>query len=1261
MDRNRLGVGIVFSGLDRGLSKSADEVARSMTRAADAMRTAEKASMGNGAGLLAEIGRGMQDVATQGKDAFTGFDAGAKMTGQDVGGLTQAIQLLQTEVHGLGKALNGAQGELDQTTKAVQDVKRAASGKGFFSDIQRGMSMLSLGRIGSLLNDVKDGMGGAGKGVSEMAKSIDELGAKMRASLDPKTASRFSSSLTGLLGVGVTAEQATTIGKSLTNAGAPLEDMRQALPMIGELVGKMGMDAGKVADMFGNAVGNLGMAVSEVTDLTKGIVKLQREYQVTDMVEHLPEFIDNAYNNLIRFGKVNKKESMRAVGDLAKMAAGFQKVGFAQAQAAKMATGFASHMGDIRYEFDKMRAGLGGGEKMQEMMKAFGAGGLDASKLVTAIQNGTMSSDDALTEMRKMVSTVNDPELKRNMMVRLREAFGPEMAAIFDPLSADLDKVNAKAEEVGKGVTPEAAFNDLSKAMGGTLGFQEKMLETTKQLFEASKDFAARADLVKGMQAQIKAINEFQKKVGDTDSILGKVISKLHAWGVVGGSMFGEDAAKVQVFSELLTSLIFPLTSVLGLATLLLKPFKLLGQSFAFLGKKMGLVAVEGEAAVGLGARLRKAFKPLKSLLTAPFETMGMAAGKAGGAFEALGAVMKKYIIGPVKFIFEKLGGKFILKMLGKLLPAAVARFGGIAASWLGGPIVGGIVTVLGLLDLLADIWPWLTKQVRKFSPAVADVMDEIGAAVGAVWGDIKAAGAEVWKAVLEGWEEIKPDLLIGWKALQQGAKELWGGIKVFAVAAWAAIKEGWAAIAPKLIAGVKALWTVQKAIWKGIAIAAIIAWDLIKAGAQLLWPVLKAGVKLWWKINKAIWGAIGDVVTHVWGVMKAGWEVIGPYLIAGAKEWWKQSKFIWGAIADAVTWTWGVIEAGWTWIKPWLVKGLKLVAVVATVAFALIVESVKAMWEFYSWVFGKVTKTAKEAWAFVSEGADEAMKSIKAKLDTASKWWEETSKDISGRFSKAWEDIKEGVASAMKFLSEKMATVKTALADLNPFKGMFENKEVANGMSKMMDDNLLKPFMDIRNRMIALAKEAGEKIGEYIPDWVKDLMGGVAGFKDKVMARAAAAQKYVGGLNPFSGGATAQTEGAVSGAPAGATKGDEAGAQVIPMPPRGSTAERDMSADDDMPRAKPTKNQRGAVAAAREAGVDLNPSRRPAVGDKNFQAIVDAINDEREALAKLLAALLDKDTSVEIKGDMAKFMRAVGSRTSGDTARAGAGDAFGS
>lgn len=1240
MDKNRLGVGIVFSGLDRGLAKSADEIARNMTRAADSMKAADQASKGeSGQGLLAEIGRGMQQVAAQGKDAFTGFDAGAKMSSEETGGLIQAIQLLRSEVGELGKALNHAQGELGETTKAVQDVKKAASGKGFFADIQRGMSMLSLGRIGSLLHEVKDGMGGAGKGVSEMAKSLDDMGAKMHASLDPAVARRFSSSLSGLLGVGVTAEQASTIGKSLADAGAPLDEMRQALPMIGTMVGKLGMDAKHVADMFGSAVGNLGMSVSEVGDLTKGVVKLQREYQVTDMVEHLPEFIDNAYTNLIRFGKVNKQESMRAVGDLAKMTAGFQKVGFAQSQAVKMSTGFASHISDIRYEFEKMQAGLGGGEKMQELMKAFGAGGLDASELVNAIQTGEKSTDEVLAEMRKMVATVDDPTLKRNMMVRLRESFGPEMAAIFDPLSKDLDKVNEKADEVGKGVTAEKAFNDLSKAMGGTLGFQEKMLETTKQLFEASKDFAARADLVKGMNAQIKAIHEFQDEVGDTDSLLGRVITKLHAWGIVGASMFGENAAKAQFFTEILSGFIFPLTQIVGLGTMLLKPFKAVGSLFAWFGKKLGLVAAEGEAAVGLGTRIGKAFEWVGSTvgkvgkaIMSPMETLGAAAGRVGGVFEALGGVVKKYLIAPFTFIFEKLGGKFLLNMLGKLLPAAVGRFGGVLASWLGGPIVGGIVTVLGLLDLLADIWPWLTTQVRKFAPGVADVMDEIATVVGGAWAEIKA-----------------------------GAMELWNGVKALAGEAWEGIKEGWTALQPYLVMGLKAYWAYVKFVWGAFSAAVKLAWSAIKVGWDFLQPYLTMGLKAYWAYLKFVFGAIVDTVAFTWNALKAGWDVVGPYVIAGFKAWWKVAKFVWGSIFDAVKLLWNAIETGWTWIQPWLIKGFKLLAVVASVAIALIIESVKALWEFYSWVNSNVVKVARATWDAVAGFVEDAMKWIKVKLDAASKWWDDATKEIGAKFGKVWDEIKDGFAAAVKWLGDKASGLKATFADLNPFKGMFDKDAIGGGMAKMIEDNVLAPFNEVAAKIMLKAREIGDAIGKEIPDWVKDIMGGAAAFAAKVKAKAAAIHNALPSFGLGGDEKPSADAAASAAAPSGATKADEAASNVVQMPTPAGTAARDMERadDEDRPRSRPTKNQAGAAAAARSAGVDLSPAHRPVVNDKNFQGIIDAISEERDALAKLLAALLDKDTTVEIKGDMAKFMRAVGSRTAGDTARSGSGDAF--
>ena len=100
--------------------------------------------------------------------------------------------------------------------------------------------------------------------------------------------------------------------------------------------------------MFGTAMGTLRMGPGAVKDMTHQIVKLQKQYQLTDLLQPLPEIIDNVYRNSIRFGKVNSKQAAATVISITKMAAAFQKVGFSQQQAIQMAGMAAGQAEDPR-------------------------------------------------------------------------------------------------------------------------------------------------------------------------------------------------------------------------------------------------------------------------------------------------------------------------------------------------------------------------------------------------------------------------------------------------------------------------------------------------------------------------------------------------------------------------------------------------------------------------------------------------------------------------------------------------------------------------------------------------------------------------------------------------------------------------------------------------------------------------------------------------------------------------------------------------
>lgn len=603
----------------------------------------------------------------------------------------------RTSVDGIKNALLGANKAMVETEKA--------SGKGLFEHLGEGLKALSLSKIGSTLSDVKSGVDGAGHGVNELAKSLDFTRAKMTAALDPKIASKFQSQMAGLVvSAGMTGDQIDVVSHNLLNSGVSIDKMGASLPMIGTLVGKLGMDAGQVSTMFGQMQGYLKMSSKQATNLTKSIFKLQREYNLTNLMESLPEIVENVYTNMVKLGKTAPEMANRMVQDVGKMAAAFQKMGMSQQKATQTATGFNDKMNEVRGAFLDLQAGLDPNSNViQDIYDAFGAGGLNATDLLTSIKSGKKSNEEIMKEMQGMVEKL--PEQQRvNVMQRLRRSLGDDIANVIGPLAGQMKDVNAEAAKQSKKVgTADQVFASFNKQLNGTLDVQEKLMKAAKEFQAAMTTLMIKGNLMSAMAANTKATNEFTKEIMNADTWASKLARTLEGYKTMGLAYFFPDIAKVKPWLDLLTEIVFPLTALWGILALIKGP----GKWFQALLFGVPKVAKTAGAAT---------------------EAVAASTGLFSVAMEAAGAALG-FLLSPV------------------------------------GLVIAGVVALGAAVAATIIYWDEIVDLVSSFDPSAGESWKEFGETVGEAWAGLKEVIGEAWDAAKnffkDVWKAAQPVLKI--------------------------------------------------------------------------------------------------------------------------------------------------------------------------------------------------------------------------------------------------------------------------------------------------------------------------------------------------------------------------------------------------------------------------------------------------------------------------------------------------------------------
>lgn len=640
---------------------------------------------------------------------------------------------------GLAKSLNvTAKGvaEVDNKLKKTKDTADAGGKKGgVLNGLYEGIKLLSLSQIGSTLSDMQDAMSGAGSGIEDTFKKLDTLQTKLAFTFDGKQAQSLNNALlTTMRTAGLTGDETETIAQNFMEFGRSTGEAVKSLPMIGDLVGKLGLDAGKVSQMYGQGLATLRATPDALSGVVKEIVSIQKAYNLTDQVSQLPEIFESVTKNSAMFGKVNAQTALSTVRSISGLSAVFQKVGMSQTQALNAATGFGDKLSSLKRSVSDMRAGLDPLDSdLYDAAQTLSLMGFSGEEAFGKIFEGADNPMKLAEDLNAQFMTLSEQQ-QNIVAARFRRIFGDEATNLLQGYGDEAKKAFGMGKDATVKGQPDKVFDDYTKALTGTVDVQEKLTASSKAYMEIMTSFVNKDKTIEVLQMQRATWDQLTKAVTDSDSILGKVLAKMQLFKDLGLAGFFSELAPLGIALSLLTPLIFPLANLVGILKLFGKlPLKLISGFFGMMGSGLGVSGMKAKALL----------TPMKLLKT---------------IFEHL------YVSVGVKMIdaFAKLqkGLGFVLRLINPLMTAfrTLALVIGLT------PIGWVTAAVIGLGVALAAIvyyWDDIKKAASDFFNWIGPILDTFITNVAKDFG-------------LEGvWEGMKK----GFSSAVDWIKEVWSGL----------------------------------------------------------------------------------------------------------------------------------------------------------------------------------------------------------------------------------------------------------------------------------------------------------------------------------------------------------------------------------------------------------------------------------------------------------------------------------------------------
>lgn len=520
------------------------------------------------------------------------------------------------------------------------------------------------------LPSLTEGMIGKGE-VSELGSKLDFLRTKMSLVMNPKQAQNFQNTMVGVMQTtGMTADQTSELAGAMNRYGVSVEDSAKYMPMLGDLVGKMGIDAKQVAEMGGQLTRTLGMSVEKSGELVNEFYEMGKARGFVDFLEDMPEITKETMVSFKKLGIVNKDVASKSIKSTAALTAMYRKMNIEQKAAVASSLKMQQALTGMSMDINRLSVGLEP-ENFEGMIDVAGEitrlSGKSADEAFQMIQRGAEDTNGFMQELMKIAGLpgTTEKDLTRLALI-VEKNFDAEAANIIrnkdlreEAMKTSMEAV--KADQKKRKDSTKDIRTD-SEILAGTLKVSQELLDTNKKLTKAMAELSAKKGIIQSWTAQINEWRNLQESVAKQD-IKGQMLSiaaAIEAGGaaaaayMTGNDKLGESLARLgtdfRATSEAMRSL-SGLTSAiqalgmilggLGLGTIL-KTLSTLVPSFASLTS----------IAASIGSTLVAAIPAAVLVL-------------AGGAAAAIGGALGNFLKEKFGWGSGKDAGSWIAKLTG--------------------------------------------------------------------------------------------------------------------------------------------------------------------------------------------------------------------------------------------------------------------------------------------------------------------------------------------------------------------------------------------------------------------------------------------------------------------------------------------------------------------------------------------------------------------------------------------------------------------